>query len=81
MVSNAVVYYDETQIPENAYLFYQHADLSDEDDFTRYVNELKRSEYFDSGISAKYGDTLLTLVTCDYVQKDARIVIVAKKIG
>ena len=46
-----------------------------------YLNELKKNSYFDSKISLEYGDELLTLVTCDYVQENSRLVVVAKKIN
>ena len=35
---------------------------------------------YDTGVSAEYGDELLTLSTCDYYTSDGRFVVVAKKI-
>ena len=41
---------------------------------------MKENSYFEIEESAKYGDQLITLCTCDYWAKDARLLIVAKKI-
>ena len=81
IVANEIVYYDEAKIPDGAYLFYKHSNLDSKGDFDEYVNELKKNSYFDSNISLEYGDELLTLVTCDYVQENSRLVVVAKKIN
>ena len=81
IVANEIVYYDEAKIPDGAYLFYKHSNLDSKGYFDEYVNELKKNSYFDSNISLEYGDELLTLVTCDYVQENSRLVVVAKKIN
>ena len=80
IVSSEVVYYDESQIPKGSYLFYEHPDLSLKEDFDDYISELSKHQYFNSETSAKYGNSLLTLVTCDYVQENSRLVIVAKRV-
>ena len=36
---------------------------------------------YDTGITPKYGDELLTLSTCDYQENNGRFVIVARKIN
>ena len=35
---------------------------------------------YDTGVSAEYGDKLITLSTCEYSQANSRLVVVAKKI-
>lgn len=81
IVSNTVVYEDDSLAPKNAYLFYQHTDLDTTNDFYDYINNLKKSECFDSGIDASFGDSLITLCTCDYVAENSRLLLVAKKIS
>ncbi len=34
---------------------------------------------YDTGVTAQYGDHLLTLSTCDYEESDGRFVVVAKR--
>ena len=37
--------------------------------------------FYDTGVSAEYGDELLTLSTCEYSRNNGRMVIVAKRIA
>lgn len=78
-VSKAIAYYDAKEIPDGAYLFYEHTSLSNEDEFNAYIENAKENEYFDTGVEASYGDSLITLCTCDYWTTNARLIIVAKK--
>lgn len=78
-VSKAIAYYDAKEIPDGAYLFYEHTSLSNEDEFDAYIKNAKENEYFDTGVEASYGDSLITLCTCDYWTTNARLIIVAKK--
>ena len=45
-----------------------------------FVNNAKKASLYDTGITAKYGEQLLTLSTCSYHTKNGRFVIVAKKV-
>lgn len=36
---------------------------------------------YDTGVTAEYGDRLLTLSTCEYSRNNGRMVIVAKRIA
>lgn len=36
--------------------------------------------YYDTGVSADYGDKLITLSTCEYSGQNSRLVVVAKKV-
>ncbi len=35
---------------------------------------------YDTGVSAEYGDKLITLSTCEYSAQNGRLVVVAKKV-
>lgn len=78
-VSKGVVYYNEVQIPEGAYLFYDHIELDTEEEFDEYVSYMKDNAWYDIETTAEFGDQLITLCTCDYWIKNGRLVIVAKK--
>jgi len=54
-------------------------DFEDEHEFEKYLHLSRAFSYYDTGVTAEYGDKLLTLSTCDY-GKDYRLVVVAKKI-
>ncbi len=44
------------------------------------MDEMAAMSLYSTGVTAQYGDQLLTLSTCDYEEKDGRFVVVAKKI-
>lgn len=53
---------------------------SDEQEYREYVKKCKSLSLYDTGLSAEYGEQLLTLSTCEYSQTNGRIVVVAKKV-
>lgn len=75
----AKVYYDE-EPPENEFLYYNYIELDSEEQFDYYVENVKKLSLYDTGQTAEYGDSLITLCTCYYHVKDGRILVVAKKI-
>ncbi len=70
-----VYYTDETDV----FKFYDFIDAKDEDDYDRAVGEYLKKSVYDTGITAKYGDKLLTLVTCAYHTDNGRFVVVARR--
>lgn len=69
--------YSEEEI---VFKYYQFIDAYSEQEFESYMREMAAMSYYNTGVTAKYGDQLLTLSTCDYQEKDGRFVVVAKKI-
>lgn len=45
-----------------------------------YVAKCKELALYDTGVSAEYGDKLITLSTCEYSAQNGRLVVVAKKV-
>lgn len=45
----------------------------------KFVASVKEKSLYQTGTTAKYRDKLLTLSTCEYSQKNGRMVLVAKK--
>lgn len=79
-VSKTVALEDSELLTTSEYYVYQHVELDTPDEFDKYWNNIKKNEYYDTGVTAKYGDRLITLSTCDYWTEGARLLIVAKKI-
>jgi sortase B len=52
----------------------------DEAEFDKYVSTCKKLAFYDTGVTAEYGDKLITLSTCEYSQTNGRLVLVAKRI-
>lgn len=69
--------YKETEI---VFKYYQFIDANGEQEFDSYMEEMAALSLYETGVSAEYGDQLLTLSTCDYQESDGRFVVVAKKI-
>jgi len=80
-VLKARVYYPEKgeKVPEGEYLFYDHMELDNEKAFNDYIKYVKGNECYETGVTAKYGEQLITLCTCHGTNNE-RLLIVAKKI-
>lgn len=59
--------------------YYQFIDAVSEQEFESNMQEMAAMSLYDTGVTASYGDRLLTLTTCDYYVDDGRFVVVAKK--
>ena len=60
--------------------YYQFIEANSEVEFQYYMDEMSKLSLYDTGVTASYGDSLLTLSTCDHSQEDGRFVVVAKRI-
>jgi sortase B len=54
---------------------------ADNAEFDEYVRRCSAFSFYDTGVTAEYGDKLITLSTCEYSEQNSRLVVVAKKIG
>ena len=64
----------------NDFSYYTFTKAADQTEYAAYVQAVKERSLYDTGITALYGDKLLTLSTCEYSQANGRMVVVAKKI-
>lgn len=71
-----VYYKDET----NVFRYYYFINAENEEEYNYYIEQCKKASLYNIGTSAKYGDQLLTLSTCDYSTANGRFVVVARKI-
>lgn len=69
--------YNENDI---VFKYYQFIEANSEEEFNSYMREMEAVSLYDTGVTASFGDRILTLSTCDYSQVDGRFVVVAKKI-
>ena len=60
--------------------YYQFFDAASEVEFESNMQEMSEMSLYDTGVTAEYGDELLTLSTCDYQEENGRFVVVAKRI-
>ena len=66
---------------EITFKYYQFINAGSEQEFNSYMNEMAALSLYDTGVTAAYGDQLLTLSTCDYQENDGRFVVVAKRVN
>ncbi len=66
---------DETDV----FRYYNYTDLTDEAVFDDYLRHVRAAALYDTGVTAEYGDQLLTLSTCSYHTADGRFVVVARQ--
>lgn len=69
--------YGENEI---VFKYYQFIDATGATEFDSYMDEMSGMSLYDTGVTAQYGDRLLTLSTCDYQETNGRFVVVAKKV-
>ena len=64
---------------QNVFRYYQYTDLRNPDRFQEYVSQAAAAALYDTGVTAQYGDQLLTLTTCSYHTDNGRFVVVARR--
>lgn len=74
------VFYSEVYTSDDigAFRYYNYQDLSDPETFDHYIASALTSSLYDTGVTAEYGDKILTLSTCSYHKEDGRFVVVAR---
>ena len=75
-VFKTVVYTDSS----DSFKYYPFVNAETPEDFSAYVDKCKDLSLYDTGVTAEYGDKLLTLSTCEYSRTNGRLVVVAKLI-
>lgn len=60
--------------------YYKFVNSSSRQEFDTFIQKCKELSFYETKNTAKYGDKLITLSTCEYSNKDGRLVVVAKKI-
>lgn len=64
---------------DDVFKFYQFINAADQADFDAAMAAYREKQLYDTGVTAQYGDQLLTLVTCAYHTENGRFVVVARR--
>lgn len=78
-----VMYICRTQIygvNDDVFKYYNYSGPLTESQFNYYVSEMAKLSLYSTGVTAQWGDELLSLSTCDRYVQDGRLVIVCKRI-
>lgn len=65
---------------DKGFKYYDFVNANTEGEFNDYVAKCKSLSFYETGVTAEYGDKLLTLSTCEYSQENGRHAVVAKLI-
>ena len=75
------IFYDEVYLKtDTCFKFYQFIDPETEADFQEGIDYFKANSIHDIDVTAEYGDSLITLVTCSYHKDMGRFVVVARQV-
>ena len=77
----AAFYVDVLPDTAEPFPYYEYSDLREPERFQEYVELVEEAALYDTGVTARYGDELLTLSTCSYHTEDGRFVVVARRAG
>lgn len=64
---------------EEGFRYYDFVNAGNEENFNRYLENIKKMNVMGGNIDVSYGDRLLTLSTCNNYTEDGRLFLVAKK--
>ena len=76
-----IAVFKETVYESNTFQYYNFVKFGDETEFDNFVNKCQSLSLYNTGETAKFGDQLLTLSTCEYSSENGRLVVIAKKIA
>lgn len=69
------------QNEKDVFRYYNYTNFEDEKTYNEYIQNCKQIQLYDTGVTATYGEQLITLITCEYSQENGRMVVVAKKVS
>ena len=64
---------------EEGFRYYDFVNAGNEENFNRYLENIKKMNVIGGKLDVSYGDKLLTLSTCNNYTEDGRLFLVAKK--
>lgn len=67
-------------VAHTGFEYYKFYNANSKQEFDTFIQKCKELSFYDIEETAMYGDKLITLSTCEYSNKNGRLVVVAKKI-
>ena len=71
----AVIQYDVDHDPFSFNAFTE----MDENTFAWFIQQVRARQIYDTGVTASFGDELLTLSTCDWTYANGRLLVIARR--
>ena len=76
-----IAVFTTTANQNEGFAYHKFIQAESPEEFDRFVSDCKALALYDTGISAKHTDQLITLSTCEYTHANGRLVVVAKKVA
>lgn len=76
-----IAVFKTSAITGEGFAYHKFSQASSEEEFNEFISTVKSLQFYDTGVTAEYGDMLLTLSTCEYTLEEGRFVVVAKRIS
>ena len=67
-------------IAYSGFRYYEYINFENESEFNTFINKCNELAFYNIENNVNYGDKFITLSTCEYSQKNGRLVVVARKI-
>ena len=64
----------------NTFQYHMLVDAGSREEFDEFVSQCRSRSLYDTGVTADFGDKLITLSTCEYSNYNGRLVVVAKRV-
>ncbi len=61
--------------------YHRFNEAKNKEEFDEFIKTVKELDFYETGVTAEYGDKLVTLSTCEYTLDNGRLVVVAKRIS
>ena len=65
---------------DDVFKFYKFFQAETREEFEDFYNNIKELSFYDTGLTAEFGDCFITLSTCSYHVEQGRFVVVAKEV-
>lgn len=70
----------KTTATEDGFKYYWYDEFYDIDEYNEFIHKCDNLKMYDTTATINYGDKFITLSTCEYSQRDGRMIVVARKI-
>jgi sortase B len=64
---------------ESEFKYYDYSDFKDEADYNHFIGQAMSRQFYSTGVETSFGDEFLMLSTCEYSQKNGRLVVLARR--
>ena len=64
---------------DDVFKYYQIEQVNTPEAFDAYMRNIKQLALYDTGVTARYGDKLIVLSTCEYSTENGRLAVIARR--